>query len=78
MKLCQYKNIFGQPGEGAHSYRILNIAVVDVLLTVLLGYIIWMFTKWNPYYIGVGVFLSGVFFHWLFCVETTINNFFGL
>ena len=30
MSLCQYKDIFGKPGEGAHSYRVANVAVVDV------------------------------------------------
>ena len=78
MRLCQYKNIFGEPSTGAHSYRIFNIAIVDTLLAILLGYVIFWLTKWNPYYIAIGVFLSGLFAHWLFCVKTTVNNFFGL
>ena len=28
--LCRYKNALGRPGKGIHSYRIANIAVVDV------------------------------------------------
>ena len=39
--LCQYKNIFGKVNEGIHSYRIFNIAIVDVLLTILLSFIIY-------------------------------------
>ena len=31
--LCKYKNALGRPGKGIHSFRIANIAVVDVLLT---------------------------------------------
>ena len=34
------KDIFGKVGKGLHSYRIANIAIVDVLLTVILAYII--------------------------------------
>ena len=29
---CKYKDIFGKVGSGIHSYRIANIAIVDVLL----------------------------------------------
>jgi len=29
---CKYKNILGEPNKGVHSYKILNIAVVDVVL----------------------------------------------
>jgi len=80
MRLCQYKNLFGQPATGAHSYRIFDIAIVDTLLAVLLGYLIWVISKkkWNPYYIAVFVFILGLFSHWLFCVDTTVNKLFGL
>ena len=40
MYLCKYKDIFGKVGKGIHSFRICNIAVVDVLLTVLAAYCI--------------------------------------
>jgi len=80
MRLCKYKDIFGKPGTGAHSYRIFDIAIVDTLLAILLGYIIWHISgkKLNPYYVAVFIFLLGLFSHWLFCVETTVNKFFGL
>jgi hypothetical protein len=31
--LCKYKNMFGIPNKGLHSYRIFNIAIVDLTLT---------------------------------------------
>ena len=34
--LCDYKNILGEPNKGLHKYRIFNIAIVDVLLTIVL------------------------------------------
>ena len=40
MNLCKYRDMFGKPNTGIHSIRIGNIAVVDVLLTILLAYAI--------------------------------------
>ena len=37
---CKYKNIFGEPNTGLHEYRILDIAIVDVLLTILAAFFI--------------------------------------
>jgi len=34
MSLCEYKNYFGESGKGVHSYRIFNIAIVDVIMTL--------------------------------------------
>ena len=45
MSLCKYKDIFGKPNEGPHSYRFLNIAIVDTVLTIILGYFISKFFK---------------------------------
>lgn len=33
---CVFKDILGKPGQGIHSYRLFNIAIVDTALTVLL------------------------------------------
>ena len=34
---CKYKDIFGKPNEGIHSFRIFNISVIDTLLTIFLA-----------------------------------------
>ena len=34
---CKYKDILGKPKTGLHSYRVFNVAIVDVLFTVLLA-----------------------------------------
>ena len=73
--LCQYKNIFGKVNEGIHSYRIFNIAIVDVLLTILLSFIIYLFIpKFNFIYILLAIFIIGIILHRLFCVSTTIDK----
>ena len=43
--LCPYKNIFGKPNEGVHSYRIFDIAIVDLVSTIVAAYLISMYTK---------------------------------
>ena len=76
MSLCKYKNLFGEVGKGVHSYRIFNIAVVDVVLTILGAYIIYLFNpKFNFIYIVLFLFILGIFLHRLFCVRTTIDKF---
>lgn len=72
--LCKYKDILGKPGKGAHSYRIFNIAIVDVLLTILLAYIISFFAKTNFMYTLIIVFILGIISHRIFCVRTTIDK----
>ena len=72
--LCQFRNLFGQPGKGAHKYRIANIALVDLLGTLLLAYIIHLYTVYSFPIILAGVFLLGIIAHRLFCVRTTIDK----
>ena len=71
---CNYKNIFGEVGQGPHSYRIFNIAIVDVLVTIILAYIISWITKKKIYYVLPLLFLLGIILHKLFCVKTTIDK----
>jgi len=73
--LCKYKNIFGKVGEGVHSYRIFNIAIVDVILTFLLAFIIQLLLpKYNYYHILILLFILGIILHRMFCVRTTIDK----
>jgi hypothetical protein len=73
--LCRYRDIFGKVGEGAHSYKIFNIAVIDVILTVLIGLLIHsFFPKYRLIYILLALFASGVILHRLFCVRTSIDK----
>jgi hypothetical protein len=80
--LCKYKNLFGEPGTGVHSIRIFNIAVVDVLTTILLALFIHQFIldKWlNIHTVSIWLviglcFLAGIIIHRLFCVRTTVDK----
>jgi len=74
MDLCQYKDIFGKPNTGIHSYRIFNIAVVDLLLTIVAAYLLAKFLNQNFILILIILFLLGIIFHHIFCVKTTIDK----
>ena len=74
--LCQYKDILGKPGQGVHSYRIFNIAYVDVLFTIIGAYIIYLFfPKINYFVILILLFILGIILHKIFCVRTTIDKY---
>jgi hypothetical protein len=77
MPSCPYKDLFGKVGEGAHSYRIFNIAIVDVTLTVLAAYLFhrFVFPKSMFWVVLLALFLAGILLHHLFCVQTTIDKF---
>ena len=72
--LCKYKDIFGKPGAGVHSYRIFNIAIIDFVATAIVAYMITLLFKIPFVYSFLGLFLTGIFMHHLFCVRTTIGK----
>ena len=74
MDLHKYKNIFGEPGTGAHSYRIFNIAIVDVILTLLLSYLISYYFNVSFLWTCVAMFSLGIFAHHIFGVKTTLDK----
>lgn len=72
--LCEYRHIFGIEGQGAHSYRLFNIAVVDTLLTILGAWLIARYTKMPFLFVLVLVLILGTIVHRVFCVKTTITK----
>jgi hypothetical protein len=74
MNLCKYKDLLGEPGKGAHSYRIFNIAIVDVILTILVALLISFLAKVSFMWTLLILFLLGIILHRIFCVKTTIDK----
>jgi len=80
MNLCKYKNIFGEIGTGVHSIRIFNIAIIDVILTILGGILIQtILLQCFHIYIEltivlVSLFILGIILHRMFCVRTTVDK----
>ena len=73
MELCKFKNVFGQVGHGLHSYRCFDIAIFDLILTIVLAYLISKIMKINFIYTLFGTLLLGIILHRLFCVKTTVD-----
>ena len=77
MGLCQYRHIFGKEGEGAHSLRLFNVAIVDVVATLLVGALICVWVGWGIkgfILVIIVLFLLGIIVHRIFCVNSTINK----
>lgn len=73
--LCAYKELFGEVGEGIHSYRIHDIAVVDVLAVFVAASIVTRCGKRKYWHALLFLFLLGIIFHRIFCVRTTVDKF---
>jgi hypothetical protein len=72
--LSKYKNAFGKPGEGLRRFRIFNIAIFDVLVTMIIVYLLCWFTKlpyWNSLFV---IFILGIVLHRMFHVRTGIDK----
>jgi hypothetical protein len=77
MNLCSYRAIFGAPNTGAHSYRVFNLAIVDLLLTIAVVLLIGWMRGWNTKTSMLAILLTliaSIFIHRLFCVNTTLTK----
>ncbi len=74
MNFCQYSDLLGKPGEGLHSIRIFNIAIVDVILTIIGAYLVSLLFKIRFGPTLMIFFILGIIVHRLFCVRTTIDK----
>jgi hypothetical protein len=76
MSLCKYKNIFGKIGEGFHSSRLFNIAMFDLVGTLLIAIILAYYLKYNFIIIFILLIIFSILIHKLFCVPTTLTKVF--
>ena len=76
VSLCQYRHIFGKEKRGIHSYRFLDIAIVDTLLTFILSLAISYYFKINLILVFVLLIILSVIIHRIFCVDTTLTKMF--
>jgi len=74
MSLCKYKNIFGEPNTGAHSYRVYDVAIVDVIFTIIGAYILAKYMNTSFIITMIIAFALGIVMHRLFCVRTTVDK----
>jgi hypothetical protein len=76
MNLCKYRDIFGKVGTGVHSFRFLNIAIVDTLLTLAAAYVINSYLQSNLLIVFFILIVLSIVIHKAFCVETTLTKMF--
>jgi uncharacterized membrane protein YcaP (DUF421 family) len=72
--LCKYKNIFGAEKTGIHKYRIFNIAIFDLIGTIVIAFIFYKIFNINFFIILIILLFLAIIIHRLFCVNTTINK----
>lgn len=75
MSKCPYKNLFGKLGTGIHSYRIYNIAYLDIMVTVIGAFILSRILRTPFLYTLIVFFIIGIIIHRLLCVRTTVDKF---
>ena len=74
LDLCKYKNLFGKPGEGLRKYRILDIAIYDTSIVIIIGILFSYFTGYNIWLTLAVLFVSGIILHRMFCVRTGVDK----
>lgn len=74
MNLCKYKDVFGRPKEGAHSWRIFDVAVVDVVLTLIIAGLVTRYSQIPLWQTALALFAVGIASHRAFCVRTTVDK----
>jgi uncharacterized membrane protein (DUF373 family) len=70
----ELKNIFGEPRKGIHKYRIADIAIVDVVGTIVVSWLISYFMQYSFWKTLTVLFLLGIILHRLFNVRTKIDT----
>ena len=70
----KYSDIFGKPKTGFHSYRVFDVAIFDLLGTILISGLISVSFNFNFLIVLIFLLVLGILLHRLFCVNTTINK----
>jgi len=72
--LCPYKYLFGKPNTGIHTYRIFDIAIVDVICVLIVAYFISIYFELDFKELAIALFLLGIIIHRIYCVRTTVDK----
>ena len=81
MNICpfhKYKDILGVPNTGVHSFRFLNTAVFDYVLTIIASIITTYFSKIPLVLTTIFWLVFGIVLHMIFGVETNTIKYLNL
>jgi hypothetical protein len=71
-----FADILGKPNEGIHAHRIMGFASVDLIATIIAGFILGLIFKINTIMAFIYLFILGQFFHYIFGVKTAFIKIF--
>jgi hypothetical protein len=69
-----YRHLLGVEGQGVHSIRLFDIAIVDLALTVIGAWFLSKLFKVSFVWTFVALMILGLILHRLFCVKTTMTT----
>ncbi len=81
MVLCAYSDIFGKPNTGLHEFRLFNLALIDIIFTLIFAYVFYYILnsiygyQINYFLVLIVLFIISIVLHRLFCVKTTVDKF---
>ena len=78
MNICifsNYKDIFGKPNTGVRKYRIMDVSMVDYIMTIIGAFILSYLTYIPVEITTIFLFSFGIILHILFGVETNTSKF---
>lgn len=71
--LCKYKDIIGKPNTELRKYRILNVSIMDSVVTLLAVWLISYYYKYSFINVlGITIVIM-IISHRLFCVRSTTD-----
>lgn len=73
---CQFKDALGKPREGIHAIRIpvIDIALVDTLLTVIAALVFSKLFKSSFIWTFIVFIVIAIVIHRVLCVDTRLNQ----
>lgn len=71
---CKYRDIAGKPRTGFHKTRFLDIAIYDLLGTIVIAIAIANVLQFNFIYTFICLLCLAILVHRLFCVNTKVNT----
>jgi uncharacterized membrane protein len=78
MGFCLFKDIFGEPRKGIHSYRFGGVAIIDYVLTLVLAIVTSKITEIPLTITTIAWFVISIVIHILFCVDTETRRWIGV
>lgn len=77
MNVCifsKYRHILGQERKGVHSYRFMDVALIDYILTIIFAFILTYITSIPVEVTTIFSFFIGIISHLLFGVRSNTTK----